>query len=323
MGIKKCIGCGVVLQSDNENELGYIPEHKYQESSYCQRCFRLIHYDKKIVSKSLVDDEKILEVVNKSDSYAIFLIDFLNVNNETISMFKRININKTLVISKSDLIFDSISKDKMKERLKNIYDLNDDIIFLSSKNKLNINFVFKKLEELKLRECYILGFTNAGKSTLINTIRESDDVVVSNMPNTTLDFLKFKIKNYTIIDTPGFSYQNKFYEDEDFDLIKRVNPKYFVRPVTYQVKENQIFKLENNIYIKDFGYNSVTFYMSNLIKIKKIYKDENIEYKEFNVDNDSDIVIPSFGFIFVKKACIIKIDNNIANFIEIRKSIIK
>lgn len=323
MEIKKCIGCGVVLQSNNEEEVGYIPSHKYDNSKYCQRCFRLIHYDKKVVSKTIIEDKKILDIVNESGAYAIFFIDFLNINNKTISTFKKINIKKTLVISKSDLIFDSISKEKMINNIKNIYDIDSDIIFLSSKNKENINFIFNKLENSKIKECYILGYTNAGKSTFINTIRENNDVVVSNMPNTTLDFLEFKVKGYKIIDTPGFTYQNNFYEDDNFDLIKRINPKYFVRPITYQTKLDQIFCLEDIIYIKNFDYNSITFYMSNLIKIKKRYKVENIEYDEFKIEENSDIVIPSFGFIYVKKSCMIKINKNLSSNIEIRKTIIK
>ncbi|MEG1463253.1 MAG: ribosome biogenesis GTPase YqeH, partial [Anaerorhabdus sp.] len=37
-----CKGCGVVLQYDNPKDLGYSPK---KDSDYCQRCFRLMHYD--------------------------------------------------------------------------------------------------------------------------------------------------------------------------------------------------------------------------------------------------------------------------------------
>ena len=40
--MKKCKGCGAILQSKDQNAPGYTPK---ENSDYCQRCFRLIHYD--------------------------------------------------------------------------------------------------------------------------------------------------------------------------------------------------------------------------------------------------------------------------------------
>ena len=40
--MKKCSGCGVTLQFTNKEALGYIPEHKYKEANYCERCFKII-----------------------------------------------------------------------------------------------------------------------------------------------------------------------------------------------------------------------------------------------------------------------------------------
>ena len=44
--IKKCYGCGVILQSEDENEVGWVP-HKHLESEdtfLCKRCFTTHHY---------------------------------------------------------------------------------------------------------------------------------------------------------------------------------------------------------------------------------------------------------------------------------------
>ena len=43
--IKKCIGCGIPLQTENENDLGYTPK---LENDLCARCFKLKHYGNKI-----------------------------------------------------------------------------------------------------------------------------------------------------------------------------------------------------------------------------------------------------------------------------------
>ena len=42
---KKCIGCGITLQTKNKNKLGFISEAKYQEGNYCERCFKVINYN--------------------------------------------------------------------------------------------------------------------------------------------------------------------------------------------------------------------------------------------------------------------------------------
>ncbi len=322
MEIKKCVGCGTILQTTDPDKIGYIIEDKYNDGLYCQRCFKLIHYNKMENNDKNVDDEKIISDVNNSNAYAFFLIDLFNICDESINSFKKIKINKTLVISKSDLIFNSISINKLTNNIRNIYDIDDDIIFLSSLKDDNVDKIFSILDSNNKRECYILGYTNAGKSTLINKLKNNNTITTSSVLNTTLDYIEININDYKIIDTPGFSYKNTFYEKDDYNLIKRINTKYFVRPITYQSKIDQIFNIENLLYLKDFGYNSITFYMSNLVKIKKLYKDDNIEYIEIKLEDNSDIVISTLGFIKVKKACTFKINKKYYNLINIRKSLI-
>ena len=36
---KYCKGCGVLLQNEDENALGYVPT---LDASYCQRCFAFV-----------------------------------------------------------------------------------------------------------------------------------------------------------------------------------------------------------------------------------------------------------------------------------------
>ena len=319
--INKCLGCGAVMQNTDNSKVGYVPYNNISEAKYCQRCFKLKNYNEKVMNEVIVDENKVIDKVNKSNLYIFFLVDFLNISNETINTYKKIKIDKTLVISKSDLIFKDIKLDKLKTNLKDIYNLDENIIFLSSKKNYNINNIYAILKKNNKKSCYILGYTNAGKSTLINSLKKENNIVESIMPNTTLDFINIKINDYEIIDTPGFNLKNTFYKDKEYNLIKRMNPVYFVSPVNYQVKDNQIFLIEDRLFLKGFNENNITFYISNLIKIKKIYKDNNISYKEIDVDDNSDIVISSLGFINVKKGCKLLINEELYDLINIRKSI--
>lgn len=320
--IKKCIGCGIILQNDDDSKIGYVPYRNINDASYCQRCFKLKNYNEQIARHVAVDENEVINIVNRENKYVFFLIDFLNISDETIKSFKKIKCNKTLIISKSDLIFKDIKLEKIKENIINNYNIMDNVIFLSSKKNYNTNLIFSILDKNNKKSCYILGYTNAGKSTLINNLKGNNEIVESSMPNTTLDLIKIKINKYEIIDTPGFNLNNTFYKEDEHNLIKRINPKYFVSPINYQVKDNQIFLIEDRLYLKGLGENNITFYISNLIKIKKIYKDNNINYKEIKVDANSDIVISSLGFINVKKDCKLLINEDCIDLIGIRKSII-
>ena len=324
METKKCLGCGIELQCEDDSKTGFIPKKKYNSGTYCQRCFKLMNYNEKVSNELVLEDDEILNKINDKDAYAFFLIDFLNISQESIDTFKKIKLKKTLIISKCDLIFKDIKLEKIKQNIIDIYNIEDNIIFLSSKNKYNINMIFNILNKNNNNVAYILGFTNAGKSTLINILKGSKSIATSSMVNTTLDFIEMKIDNYKIIDTPGFSLKHTFYKDEEYELMKKINPVYFVSPITYQTKKEQIFTVEDRLYLKGFNDdNSITFYISNLLKINKLYVDDNIKYREIELKDDSDIVINSIGFINVKKACTLCVNEDMLNVISVRDSILK
>src|SRR5574344_1511939 len=90
--IKKCLGCGIPLQCEDENKIGYT---KSLEMNYCMRCFRLNHYhDMKIENHENIVNDKILESVNQKDGFAFFFVDFLNLSYDSIELFQQIKINK-------------------------------------------------------------------------------------------------------------------------------------------------------------------------------------------------------------------------------------
>lgn len=324
--IKKCVGCGIPLQSDDINKPGYVPVN--DNKRYCMRCFKIMHYNAHIKEDISYNEEELLKIVNKKAQYVYFLIDYLNLNFDTIKVFKKIDVPKILLISKSDIIPSSFKEDKIKKWLQETYNFNNDIEFISASHKQNINKILKNILDLNIKEVYILGFTNAGKSTLINSIAfkygvEDHVITTSINPNTTLDFIKFKINsNLTLIDTPGFKNEYSFMNN-DFNLLKKINPKKEVRPITYQCKKDISFIIEDQIIIYFItANNSITFYISNDLKIDKKYilqTSEKEEYKYDILDNE-EIVIKGVGFINIKKPCQVIIYTNEKNLIEKRKS---
>ena len=70
----RCIGCGAIIQTTDKNAVGFTPTsalEKGQEKGevYCQRCFRLRHYNE-IQDVQLTDDDflKLLNELGSEDA---------------------------------------------------------------------------------------------------------------------------------------------------------------------------------------------------------------------------------------------------------------
>ena len=325
---KKCLGCGAPIQNTNPEDLGYTPKD-ITEAKYCERCYKIIHYNQKTVTNLPNINNYILKTINKKAKYVYFLIDFLNLNEETINTFQSIKVPKTLIISKLDIIPKSIKKEKIITWLNKTYQIKDNIIFQSTKKNLYTKYLINNLESSNIKECYIVGYTNAGKSSLINklcSLYNNDNILTtSEVPNTTIDFINIKLSdNITIIDSPGFTYNNYLFRNDDFTLINKINPKKFIKPITYQTVNNTSLLIENLIRITPNNKNSLTLYLNNNLNISRVFdhaKELNYPNITLNVADDSDLVIKSLGFINIKKACQLNIQISNKSLIEIRPSL--
>ena len=213
---KTCIGCGSILQTKDSTKKGYIKEEKLKNSKYCERCFKIIHYNEKIETNLDNINEYIIEEINKKQKNVYFLIDFLNINKETLNTFKKIKCNKTLIISKLDIIPKSIKKNTIIDFIKKEYQITDPIDFVSTKKNINTKSFINKLIDQNIKEAYILGYTNSGKSSFINKLLDiyniKDKITTSTTPNTTIDFIKLALPGITLYDSPGFTYEKTLYK---------------------------------------------------------------------------------------------------------------
>lgn len=296
----KCKGCGIILQSDDKKKIGYTPDIK---NELCQRCFKLKNYNTLINNGINIDNDKLIKKINSLNAHVLFLVDFLNIDSEAMDLYKKINANKTLVITKEDIIPKNIIKDRLIKNIKDIYEIREDIILTSTKFTKNIS----NIESICLKEKKVLlaGYTNAGKSSLINKMVGSD-ITVSSRENTTQDFIKLNVDGVTIYDAPGFMSNTK----------RDVVSKNIIKPKTYQLPNKHYLEF-NNIKLNVSEDSNITLYLPDEVIINRRREKNNITC-DVLIPKNSDLVIKGLGFIKFSKTSLVSITSDY----EIRPSIV-
>ena len=310
---KKCLGCGAVFQSTNELKEGYVKEENLDKSIICQRCFKIKNYgDYMVVNKDKKDYEKVFKDIKSKNDLVLFLCDIFTLD-DTLLQLNDFKGEVILVITKKDLLPKSVKEQKLLDYVKKNYKINViKIIFVSSNKNYNIDRLINLIiKHKKSSNVYLVGNTNAGKSTLINAIIKSINkkdaiITTSPVPATTLELIKIKIDDkLTLIDTPGLVTNDNYLTDEKIKDVKIITPKVEIKPRTYQMKPNQSLLIGNYAridYLSDIK-NSFTLYLSNEIKVDRINLNTNDKLRElnktsFNLNDNKDIVIN--GLLFCK-----------------------
>ena len=308
----KCKGCGVILQDEDKTSIGYTVN---LENDLCERCFRIRNYNEyKMVTKYNEDFINILKNIDKTDDLVVLVVDLFNINKIIEEIKTYLTNNILLVLTKRDILPKSCYDKKLIEYFDN-YNLNIiDTVIISSIKNYNFDELYNKINKYKKsNKVYVVGFTNSGKSTMINKIlyNYSDNntvITTSNLPSTTIDSIEVVVNdNLTLIDTPGLLDNSDIIEYIDSNTLKKIIPNKELKPITYQIKDKQSIFIEDLVRIDIEDKNSLTIYMSNNLEINRIYKDtEKLkDLKEHNllVEDDNDIVIQGLGFIKLTKKC--------------------
>ncbi|MBM7701447.1 ribosome biogenesis GTPase YqeH [Bacillus iocasae] len=281
-----CMGCGVVLQTENPNEIGYTPKSALEkEVVICQRCFRVKHYNE-IQDVSLTDDDflKILNGIGQTDGLIVKVVDIFDFNGSWLPGLHRFvgHNNVLLVGNKADLLPKSVKHSKvinwMKKSAKDLGLKPMDVFLMSAHKGQGIKEIAEAIEHYRFgKDVYVVGCTNVGKSTFINAIikevsGEKDVITTSQYPGTTLDMIDIPLDNgASLYDTPGIINHHQMAHYVDKRDLKLISPKKEIKPKIYQLNEEQTLYfggLARLDYISG-GRRSFTCYISNEINIHR------------------------------------------------------
>ncbi|GBG96593.1 ribosome biogenesis GTPase YqeH [Lactococcus termiticola] len=343
----RCIGCGARIQAEDKEALGFLPASALKkrlendEDIYCQRCFRLRHYNE-IVPTSLTDDDflRLLNEIGQEDALIVNVVDIFDFNGSIIPGLHRLTGGNDvlLVANKKDVLPHSLKAGKLKAWLKGEASEHGlkpvDILVTSAKNKDDVSELMEAIEHYRHgRDVYVVGVTNVGKSTLINAIIKNvtgsqDVITTSRFPGTTLDKIEIPLDDDSqLIDTPGIIHRGQmahYLDKKDLDL---VSPKKEIKPRTFQLNPEQTLFLGG---LARFDFISgekqgMTAFFENGLSIHRtklagaddfyekhagellqpVVEGRKLLRKEFSIKEKSDIVYSGLGWVRVSGPAVV------------------
>ena len=288
--MKKCQGCGAVLQSEFPKLIGYTPK---KDALVCQRCFRLKHYNDSMVSyREGIEVDDVMNEINQLDALICFVVDLFDFEA---GLFYRLmaqskNKDVLLVATKRDLLpktmgYDKLSKFIMKRckevgiNLKGVVIVEDLVHKAHSENNPSIENLLEAIHALREgRDVVMMGMANAGKSTLLNGLLKDSKITTSAHPGTTLGLIEMDYEDFKLYDTPGLKSSGSVLTYCDEKDLKTIIPSKTIKPTVFQLKQNQSLSLGGLARIDLWGCEDVscTVYTSNELNVHR-GKCENAE----------------------------------------------
>jgi GTP-binding protein len=176
------------------------------------------YYVAKVLKK--YKSKNVILVINKSENY----------QNQNINLYYSLGFGKPLLIASEHGI--GIG-DLLDQLIKPLNKKNDDI------NSDSFSFC-------------IIGRTNVGKSTLVNTILQEDRVLVSPIPHTTRDSIdvnfKYNNRSFTIVDTAGIRRKGKITDNiEKYAVMRTIQATEHSKLIIFMLDGSDKFNEQDEV----------------------------------------------------------------------------
>ncbi|XP_054453671.1 nitric oxide-associated protein 1 [Anoplopoma fimbria] len=225
-----CRGCGAVLHCTAAGVPGYLPSEKYKvllqeqrlSAATCQRCHLLTHHHRALnLHMTSGQYRAVVQQIRPHRALVLLVVDLLDVPDSIVpDLPELVGTNKHVVVlgNKIDLLPGDSPNYLQRIRRQLSQYCRDagfgaqvtDVHLISAKTGYGVEALISSLQRSwKYKgDVYLVGSANAGKSTLFNTLLESDycksraselvhKATISPWPGTTLNLLKFPIINPT------------------------------------------------------------------------------------------------------------------------------
>ena len=346
--MKKCLGCGVILQDQDPKAKGYVNS---LDQDYCKRCFRLMHYGDSVIDlRSDIKRADVIKLIKSHDKPVALIADILNVSaafkDDLLEALKGRQI--ILVFNKYDLLPKNTNIRRIEEYLETMVSekFKDakvlDILITHHKDVYFKKLFMETLDRWSIKEVMFVGNVNAGKSTIINKLLESTKLTVSYYPSTTLNINEVALEEHLFYDTPGLLDENNLGVFISEEKLKDITIKKTIKPLVYQLYDKQSYFIEGLLRIdvlpKEKG--SIIFYIADGLKIhrSKLEKGDDYQTKhlsslslylpfdhlsEYDLKGKSlEFEIDGLGIIGFKNIAKIKIHHDQRIRINVRKSVL-
>ena len=269
--MRKCKGCGAVLQNTDSQALGYVPDLTME---YCQRCFRLTHYDRQqdYIDLTVTQDLSLLEDLK---GIFVWIVDVIDLETSLLSVIPQFLKTRRfiMVVNKCDLLPATVKENKIRKyiglRLKEL-GLQSEAVIIRGRES---SFRDKMIEIIRNsdEEFIFMGIANVGKSTVINDLLNQQLLTVNRNPSTTLALNRIETEYGTLIDSVGLVAKESIQAYLASNTLKQVVPYAPINPLIYQLRSSQSIAIGGlaRIDLLDCEGLTCVVYCSNLLSVNR------------------------------------------------------
>jgi len=311
-----CKGCGALLQTENEQEVGYVINI---EQPFCQSCYRLMHYGEVNAHFHPQDLPQL-----GRNAVAVMMSSVLHLDmlfQYPVYRFEP-DLKYVYIINQIDLLPKQTNLDELLKRIiakaKALKIPYYDIILMSAKNPLDIANLKTYLATFKEPNVYLLGVQNSGKTTVYKALTDNEEALAFTKAGLTQEPFSAKVGYQMIWDMPGLYQEGYIHQFLPYEDYKKLIPTQTIKPRIYQLKKGQALILKGLLAIQNMKTDtSLVLYLSPFVKIHKtrieriealLKKDptllplEAYEEKAFKIgEKKTQITFADIGFLHTEK----------------------
>ena len=296
--MKKCKSCGIVLQSTESQQLGYVVNPAQE---YCQRCYRLNYYGEMTLDlKEQILSEEVLKEVEKIPGLIIWIVDLWDLSGSFKLPINRYFSKRDIILvaTKRDLLPTTLATAKIESFLNEQLLANgievQGICICGAHGKIGLPALKTAMKKYDQSRNYILvGNANSGKSTIFKALTQQE-TTISPYPGTSPVLKAVNYRQGMLYDTPGLMNYGSCLQYLTGKDLKTVLPGKSIVAKSFQIYEPQSFALGGiaRLDIVKVKKGTLVFYCTDTLTIHR-GKVENAN--QFWQQHYGELLLPIIG----------------------------